>query len=767
MPIRARSLLRKSFLSYLLIFILLLALGLVGFVQSSQLLEKETKEYNLAILLQKQQEIDARLKEINKLINDFSLNARITSFVYSTPDMGKDYYYRMHQALREITSLSLTNAFIHDTYIYHRRGQEVLTSSGVYDLENCFALITNYADLDYGTWYEMIENAPLFHTIYPARTIRLSADTQKSILTSISPLPNFAFSQQNSATLVVMLDGNKFINILENNLATEQSAIYIVDSAGQVILACGETSFADGSLLIPSQAGYFTASVNDTSVIVASAPSRVNGWRYVSVSPENLLMNKVDRTRTVSIFFIGGFVVLGLLLVLVLALVNYRPIENTVRTLQAELPAAQAVQPYNNEMDYIQRIVQKTVKENESMRKNFKEYMPVLKADTLTQLLRGEFSHGGDAASLLNRVGINFENPRFLVVSIAIEENVSDEFGHNRNLIKFVIKNVTEEILGGIGQCYALSLGSQTMCAIVNLSPPQTGDMEQLRPLLTCLRDTLCEQCSLSLSLGVSTVQEGLSNLHTAFNQAQHAQEYCQYHAGYGFCFFSEISSAASYYPYSVEMEQQLLSSVKMGGKETVDRLLHEIYSAPASEGTSSLEISRCMFFDLMGTALKLLSSLDIDYKQVFGDEDPFGLLYACKTISSMQSTVRMLFIGLCDHFKSCRTSHAGQLRDNLIAYIEKQYADPNLSLTMVADAFGITASYLSHFLKQNANENFVNLLRARRIQQAELLLKQTNMTLEEIARAIGYTSGIVLMRNFKKIHGIAPGQYRDKYGGK
>ncbi len=767
MPVHTRALLRKSFFSYLFLFILLLALGVGFFVQSNQLLEKETKNYNLTILTQKQQEIDVRLEEIKKLINDFSLNNRISSYVYSTPDMGKDYYYRMRLALGETTALSATNAYVYDTYIYHRRGKNILSSSGVYDLENFFSQITKYVDLDFAAWSEMIDNAPRFHTIYPARTLLVSSGIKKTILTAICPLPNFAFNQQNNATLVVMMDGNKFIDILSSNLAPEQSAVYIVDTDGQIILSCGETSLVDASVSVPSNAGYFSANISSIPVIVAAVPSRVNNWRYVSVSSEKQLMNQVDRTRTVSLFFIGGTVILGLLLVLALAYINYRPIQNTVRTLQTSLPASKTNQSYSNEMDYIQRTIQSMVTENESMRKNFKEYLPVLQADTLTQLLRGELSHISHAASLLDDVGIIFEHDGFLAVFIAIEEDTGHAFGHDRSLIRFVIKNITEEILGSLGQCYTLSPGAQAICAVVNLPWMQYDDVEKLRPLFTRLQSTLCEQCSLSLTFGISKVHKGPENLHTAFVQAQQAQEYCLYHTASNYRFFSEISTDASYYPYSIELEQQLLSSVKMGSNDMVDELLNQIYSANLPDEGTSLEISRCIFFDLMGTALKLLGSLDVDYKQVFGTEDPFSLLYACKSIPSMQQTVRMLFMRLCDHFNASRTSHTDRLRGNLIAYIDRQYADPNLSLTTVAEAFGITSSYLSHFLKQNANENFVNLLRARRIQQAEVLLSQTNMTLEEIARATGYAGGIVLTRNFKKIHGITPGHYRDMHGGK
>lgn len=47
------------------------------------------------------------------------------------------------------------------------------------------------------------------------------------------------------------------------------------------------------------------------------------------------------------------------------------------------------------------------------------------------------------------------------------------------------------------------------------------------------------------------------------------------------------------------------------------------------------------------------------------------------------------------------------------------------------------------------------------RLEQARILLIQTNMKIREISSAVGYEDDHMFMRRFKKYTGKTPGQYR------
>jgi YesN/AraC family two-component response regulator len=116
----------------------------------------------------------------------------------------------------------------------------------------------------------------------------------------------------------------------------------------------------------------------------------------------------------------------------------------------------------------------------------------------------------------------------------------------------------------------------------------------------------------------------------------------------------------------------------------------------------------------------------------------------------------------ICDTVKEDRTEHRQVLYSQIVEFIEKQYYDSNLSLTMLADHFHLTPPYLSAFFKKQNGVNLSEYIALYRIEVAKSLLVQTDMTIGEISRKVGYTNHIGFGRVFKKWQGITPGQYRE-----
>ncbi len=92
--------------------------------------------------------------------------------------------------------------------------------------------------------------------------------------------------------------------------------------------------------------------------------------------------------------------------------------------------------------------------------------------------------------------------------------------------------------------------------------------------------------------------------------------------------------------------------------------------------------------------------------------------------------------------------------------YIQENFYAP-INRAHVAQVFGITPSYISRLFTENGEENFNHMLRRLRFEHSTLLLKNTNMSLDEITDACGYLSSTYFIAAFKKHFGISPGRYR------
>lgn len=105
--------------------------------------------------------------------------------------------------------------------------------------------------------------------------------------------------------------------------------------------------------------------------------------------------------------------------------------------------------------------------------------------------------------------------------------------------------------------------------------------------------------------------------------------------------------------------------------------------------------------------------------------------------------------------------THYSDMVLKTIAIIRNQWEDCGLSLQSVADSLYVSAPHLSRMFHRETGENFGTYLTRKRMNEAKLLLKNTNLKMYEIAEKTGYTSQHYFSNAFKKAAGISPADYR------
>lgn len=93
--------------------------------------------------------------------------------------------------------------------------------------------------------------------------------------------------------------------------------------------------------------------------------------------------------------------------------------------------------------------------------------------------------------------------------------------------------------------------------------------------------------------------------------------------------------------------------------------------------------------------------------------------------------------------------------------YMQDNFCSP-INRAHVASFFKLHPSYISQLFKRNGSENFNSMLRRLRLEHATKLLKQTNLTIDEITDSCGYLSSTYFISAFHKHFGLSPGKYRN-----
>ena len=105
------------------------------------------------------------------------------------------------------------------------------------------------------------------------------------------------------------------------------------------------------------------------------------------------------------------------------------------------------------------------------------------------------------------------------------------------------------------------------------------------------------------------------------------------------------------------------------------------------------------------------------------------------------------------------------QLRDRILAYLQENFRDPNLSQSAVADAFGISVYTLSRLFKNQVGLGFSEYVTGKRLDSAKEMLLTTRLPVNVIAENVGIPSLSYFSRLFKLNFGVSPAKYRSEAG--
>lgn len=92
--------------------------------------------------------------------------------------------------------------------------------------------------------------------------------------------------------------------------------------------------------------------------------------------------------------------------------------------------------------------------------------------------------------------------------------------------------------------------------------------------------------------------------------------------------------------------------------------------------------------------------------------------------------------------------------------YLQEHLAE-DVSLSVLAEEFHLSAQYISQLFKSEIGVNFLAYLTGIRMERARKLLLTTPLSVAEVSEQVGYGDYRVFTKVFKKSEGITPSQYR------
>ena len=126
------------------------------------------------------------------------------------------------------------------------------------------------------------------------------------------------------------------------------------------------------------------------------------------------------------------------------------------------------------------------------------------------------------------------------------------------------------------------------------------------------------------------------------------------------------------------------------------------------------------------------------------------------------KTTMALLFMQLINHTDTLvYESRESRAIMEIFRYIEENYKDG--TLTDAARLLHYDFYWLSHEIKNRTGKTYTEHLQEKRLSQAAFLLKNTELSVDGVAAAVGYENKSYFYRIFKEKFGISPKKYKSR----
>ncbi|KAA6331013.1 hypothetical protein EZS27_020349, partial [termite gut metagenome] len=100
------------------------------------------------------------------------------------------------------------------------------------------------------------------------------------------------------------------------------------------------------------------------------------------------------------------------------------------------------------------------------------------------------------------------------------------------------------------------------------------------------------------------------------------------------------------------------------------------------------------------------------------------------------------------------------KLYENIINIINENISNSNLNAEFLAERVGMSRVHIHRKLKELTNQSARDFIRSIRLKQAANLLSNPELTISEIAYAIGYNNLSHFSNTFREFYGMSPSEY-------
>ena len=663
-------------------------------------------------------------------------------------------------------------------FLFFDRSQVVINDQIAYDYEDFYDLyLRRDADGSYGAWKTYLSDE-MEKGVNAMEPYWYKGEGGLELLAYSRPLPNNGYSASSGVVRIFFKR-----SVLEDFMSAAGGAKlqYILDGFGNVIYYTHADIFEEEKLTIED----FIQKVENTrkkeieedkgqehEVIagmwegpvklagrnyVALRYSAPSGYSYCTLLPETQLnARKMANMLTLTIFILLAAAV-GLFLCWHMSVRSATPLNQLMKQASR---LTERDQEHNSVFVKLSDIFQYLAGVNSDLVEMMEEQKPYIRNAFVNRLLFGNPLSREEEDLLANRMDFDRNGMVFcvLIFRIITLDSVEEK---SVDLLSTCLLSLMEMIKKEFpGSLYAAT-GEDQVSLIMRVPHKNRDSIESLvEEKLLRIREELPANIAERIFVYGGNVVEEMEDVYESYQNAAFAfMNEKERTESQVIWFRKNNKKMVAVFPY-FELSVKLTRLVTSGDEQGLHDALKEIMTQYILESNLPAWLQQILLNELQAILFHILVRLELEeqeYQKYFSELEKEHRIPLIEQITSTLG----LYRSLCALVNEKKTKEAGKMMPAILAFLDANYGDPDLSLTMVADTFRISVPYLSSLFKASAGVNFSNYVEDVRIEKAKGLLKNTSLSVGEIAVATGYSSTNSFSRAFRRVTGDSASEYR------
>lgn len=753
----------------LLSIIPVLGFGTLIYYMGIHIVKAEVNRSSQISLRQLSEQMDRTILQVEQVSGQLSLQSNIEQFanIRATPSLGA--LTLSNDLIRDLKSLRGSIEDLDTIYLYHFEQNMVVTPESIATVDDDF--VDNQ-------WISIVQQAgqerKTSFWMFP-RLMNLVTGERKPVLTFVRMMP--LFYEKPKAAMLVNVSLDRIRTQIGSFPLGSEGSILIFNKDGSLLVKRDPSSIvADSDIAALSEQTKRTKPEASTSTVktaggemyLTSLAAAKNGFIYMMLIRTDAPNQNVRLLQKL----IVGLTIAQILLALFSSYFSYSRFQKGVRRIVHSLFKNEQGAPetpiamnfhYEDNVLMIENHISYLLKEVDDIRIRWQEQLPQLRDHFLVSALLGNADSPARLGGKPENAPSLFKHPYFAVILVQMDAvKTNARFAEeDEALFLFAAANIGRDILAPSTSVETIRIHRQA-ALIVNV-PEETQEADLIRMAET-LRLAVKQYLKQTTTVSVGKITGSFDEISLSYQEALRLLQSNWVRSSDEV--LSRSSSGMSFsrsmiqYPYQIE--KALLDCVAIGDADGAATRLEEFADALDRYQEPSFQLIQTFYLQLFLSLLRFFQDHPQQLEQVLGDGNKYlellQLDHRDAVVDWLNRRIIAPFIAMVKQERTLRTKSLVERTKRLI---EERYAQ-DLSLSLAAELLGTSPANLSRQFKEQMDENFILYVTKYRIAKTKQLLEQTELSVADISEEVGYGNAQQLIRVFKKLEGLTPGEYRN-----